>query len=62
MIAIDSKTFVFSRPPTGADVCEIIKDNELHAWNMKIEKRFVNASVMNYSQNVYDVIFSKEVK
>ena len=61
--ALELKKFVFNRPPTGLDVLELIKDNELCDWTIEIERKHNQNSLgITGSQWLYEVTFTRRAK
>lgn len=60
---IESKRYTLNHPPTGTDIAQLIKDNELYGYTMDIQRR--NPEMQGFStgfpSRVYDIIFEREV-
>lgn len=63
MTHTEMKRFVFSQPPTGNQLVDLIQGNKLHHWKVEIEKKH-NENMGQYvmgNQYRWEVIFSKLV-
>lgn len=60
---VESKKFSFNRPPTGTDITQLIKDNELYGYRMDIRSRIAPTqyAISGFSTDIYDVIFERDI-